>query len=168
VAKRKRRSKKLLEADIFRARVQQLRNLAESDWSDWEADWLDEESTRPDDYVYSDKERVILNQLIASATPFEGYNGWSVPDLLKIANRYRPDLDENNEEFVAQLWKRQPRALWVRTLNQLAKLARFSEPIGWDEQVQAVLRETRARDDELHREVPPWVAYPEPRVAWRP
>jgi hypothetical protein len=154
------RSKKLLKADAFRARVLRLQRLPDSDWRDWEADWLDKEAVRSEDYAYSDKERVILNQLIASATPFEGYNGWSILDLLKIVYRYRADLDEDNEEFVERLWKRQPCTLRVRQLNRLAGLARLSEPIGWDEQVQSVLREARGKDDELHSEVPEWVAYP--------
>lgn len=154
------RSRKLLAADTFRARVLKLRSLPESDWRDWEADWLDNEAVRPQDYVYSDKERVILNQLIASATPFENYNGWSIPELLKIAYRYRADLDEDDEQFVERLWLCQPRALRVRQLDRLARLARLAEPIGWDEQVQSVLRETRGKDEEMHRELPEWVAYP--------
>jgi hypothetical protein len=153
------RSKRRLEADIFRARVLQLLKLPDADWRDWELDWLESEAIRPEDYTYTDKERVILNQLIASATPFNSYNGYSIQELIDIAHAYHADLDEYDEEFVEQLWKCRPLTLRVRQLSHLASLARLSAPIGWDEQVQAVLREAWGKDDDLHREPPEWGAY---------
>jgi hypothetical protein len=70
------RSKKLLKADAFRARVMALKSVTHTDWRDWEADWLDDEARRRENYIYTDNERVILNQLIASATTFTHYSGW--------------------------------------------------------------------------------------------
>lgn len=151
------RSKKLLEADKFRATVQQLRSFGDI-FREWEADWLDSEAARRDDYVYTDKERIILNQILAAAKPFEGYNGWSVMDLLRIVYRYRADLDEDNEEFVEHHWRLQPKMLPVRQLCRLVGLARMTELIGRDEEVDLVMRETRAKDDGL-REVPEFVPY---------
>lgn len=151
------RSKKLLEADKFRVTVQQLRSFGDI-YREWEADWLDTEAARRDDYVYTDKERIILNQILAAAKPFEGYNGWSVMDLLRIVYRYRGDLDEDNEEFVERLWRLQPKMLPVRQLCRLVDLARMTELIGRDEEVDLVMRETRAKDDSVH-EVPEFVPY---------
>ncbi len=153
------RRKKLLEADAFRARVLQLRAIPDAGWHDWEADWLDDEASRYKDYIYTDKERVILNQLIASATPFEGYNGFSISELLHIAYRHRADLNEDSEEFVERHWRRMPRTLRVRQLDRLASLCRLTEPVGRDEEVDRALRETHGQDDELHREVPEFVQY---------
>jgi len=156
-----RRRKKLREADTFRTRVLQLQSLPGSDWRDWEADWLDKEAVRSDDYIYTEKERVILNQLIVSATPFEGYNGRTVQELLRTAYFYRADVgDEDDQDFVERLWYRQPRTLRVRELSRLASLARLSEPVGWDDEVESVVRQAWGKDDELHRELPEWVAYP--------
>src|SRR5665213_3876523 len=97
------RSKRLLEADAFRARVMALRGEIYADWRDWEADWLDDEARRREDYIYSDNERVILNQLVASATTFNQYSGWTVQEMLKAVYSYRKDFDEGSEEFVEEL-----------------------------------------------------------------
>src|SRR5262249_33066354 len=144
------RSQKLLEADEFRARVQRLRAMPDVDWNDWEADWLDKEAARDDDYIYTDKERAILNQLIASATSFDGYNGWSVPELLRTAHRYIADLDEDSEAFVERHYRRHPSSLKVRQISRLAGICRLMEDVGHDEEVARVLREVRGRDSVLH------------------
>jgi hypothetical protein len=152
------RGKKLREADAFRARVQQLRALSDTDWNDWEADWLDKEASRSDSYIYTNKERMILNQLIASATIFESYNGYSVPEMLVIAYRYRADLDEDSEAFVERHCRRQPRTLRVRQINRLAAICRLTDDVGRDEEVERVLREVWGKDDELY-ELPDFVPY---------
>jgi hypothetical protein len=152
------RGKKLRQADAFRARVQQLRALSDADWNDWEADWLDKEAARYDDYIYTDKERVILNQLVASATVFEGYNGCSVPELLEIVYRHRADLDDDSEAFIERHYRRGPRTLRVRQINRLAAICRLTDDIGRDEEVDRVLREVRGKDEDLH-ELPDFVPY---------
>jgi hypothetical protein len=153
------RSKKSSEADIFRAHVERLRNLPETDWGDWEADWLDAEARRHPEYLYSEKERIILNQLIAATTPFEGYNGWSVPDLLRAAHNFLADLDEPTARFVEILWSLKPRALRVRQIVRLARIVGVFEPVGRDEYVESVLRETKGSDIEVQKELPEWVPF---------
>jgi len=140
-------TKKKFEAEAFRARIMALRGLWDTDWSDWEADWLDSQARRPAGYIQSDKERVILNQLVASAKGFEGYNGFTVQELFAMANRYLKDLDEASEEFIIALSARLPKVLRVRQINQLARICRINEDIGVDEAVEEVLREVRGQDD---------------------
>jgi hypothetical protein len=142
----KRRSRKLLEADRFQARVISLIRVAHADWNEWEQDWLQDEAQRPDDYIYSEKERVILNQLIASAMTFVQYSGWSVREMLDVAYPYRKDLDEDDEIFLVQLYDWRATDLKVRQISRLASLCRFTEFLPRDEIVADVMRATRRQD----------------------
>src|SRR4051794_14998141 len=115
------RPKKLQEADRFRATVNQLRSLGEI-FRDWEADWLDSEAARQDDYVYTDKERVVLNRIVAAARSFEGYGDYSVSELVAVACRYKADLDYAGEEFVEGLRRTRTSALPIRQLCRLVSI----------------------------------------------
>ncbi len=142
----KRRSRKLLEADRFQARVISLLCVAHADWNEWEQDWLLDEARRPDDYIYSEKERVILNRLIACATTFTHYSEWSVREMLDVAYPYRKDLDEDDETFLEQLDDWRATDLKVRQINRLASLCRLTEFLPRDEIVAEVTRDTRKQD----------------------
>jgi hypothetical protein len=153
------RSKKLQEADKFRATVNRLRSLGEI-FRDWEGDWLDSEAKRRDDYIYTDKERVVLNRIVAAARSFEGYGEYSVAELVRIAYRYKADLDPSGEEFVDRLCRTSTRSLPVRQLCRLVSIARMSEDTPWDEEVEIAMAETRARDEAIY-EIPEFVPYPQ-------
>lgn len=140
-------NKREILAEAFRLRVMELRSMPDADWNDWEADWLDSQARRPSDYLPSEKERMILNQLLASVKTFEGYNGWTVKELLVMGQRYIADLDEGSQEFVRGLVARQSMVLRVRQINQLSDICRMTEDIGRDEDVDEVMREVRRRDD---------------------
>ncbi|MGE0563030.1 MAG: hypothetical protein AB7O50_00820 [Pseudolabrys sp.] len=151
------RSKDQEDADKFRASVERLRLLGEI-FRDWEADWLDSEARRPAGYVFSEKERVILNQIKAVAHTFEGYSGYSVTELINMVYRYRADLDHEGEKFVERLKNEGARTLPVRQLVYLVTLARVSESIPKDELVEEALAETYTRDAELF-EPPDFIPY---------
>jgi hypothetical protein len=142
----KRRSRKLLEADRFQARVISLLRITHADWNEWEQDWLFDEARRPNDYIYSEKERVILNRLIACATTFTHYSEWSVWEMLDVAYPYRKDLDEDDEAFLEQLRNGRVCDLKVRQINRLANLCRLTEFLPRDEVVADVIRATRGQD----------------------
>jgi hypothetical protein len=137
------RSRKLLEADRFRGRVGWLLRIAHSDWNEWEQDWLQDEAQRPDDTIYSEKEHVILAQLIACATTFTHYGEWSVRELVAAAYPYRADLDEDDTALLEQLCRWRATDLKVRQINRLADLVRLTEFVPRDETVAVVLRATR-------------------------
>jgi hypothetical protein len=150
----KRRSKKLVEADRFQARVISLLRIRYTDWNDWEHDWLLDEARRPDDYVYTDKERAILNRLIAASTTFTHYSEHSVQELLNIAYPYRKDLDEDDEEFLKKIHRWRATDLKVRQISRLASLCRLTEALPRDETVADVMRATRGDDtDPFGKEV---------------
>lgn len=140
-------NKQDLLAEAFRLRVMELRSLPYADWNDWEADWLDSQVRRPAGYVPSEKERMILNQLIASTRTFENYNGWNVKEMLSIAERDFANLNEGYQDFVTGLLAKRPNILRVREINQLSNICRMTEDIGRDEDVDTVMREIRRRDD---------------------
>jgi hypothetical protein len=150
----KRRSKKLLEADRFRARVISLLRIRHADWNDWEHDWLLDEARRPDDYIYTEKERVVLNRLIATSTTFTHYSEHSVQELLDIAYPYRKDLDEDGEEFLEQIYRWRATDLKVRQISRLASLCCLTEALPHDKTVADVMRATRGDDtDPFGKEV---------------
>ncbi len=150
------RSKKLQEADRFRAQVEALRNEPRTDWNDWEYEWLNSEARRPKDYIYTDKERMILNRLITRARSFTSYAEQSVPELIAIAYRYCADLDEDSEAFINRLHDASPKWLRVREINRLAGIARLSHALPYDNDVQSVTQQIWAEDD---TELPPYVPY---------
>ena len=147
MAKQPKRSKKLQEADRFRAQVETLRNEPRTDWNDWEYDWLNSEARRREDYIYTDKERMILNRLITRARSFTGYAEHSVPELIEIAYRYRADLDEDSEVFIERLHSVAPTWLRVREIHRLAGIARLSHALAYDKDVQDVMRQIWTEDD---------------------
>ena len=141
----KRRSKKLLEADRFRARVVSLLQVRHSDWSEREFDWLKDEAQRLDDYIYTDKERIFLNRLIACTATFTSYSEWSIKDMMDILYPYRKHLDEEGEEFVEKIHRWGATALKVRQINYLAQLCRITEDLPRDSAVAEAMRATRGR-----------------------
>jgi hypothetical protein len=151
-----RRSKKLQDADRFRAQVMSLINEPRTDWSDWEYDWLHSEAGRPNDYVYTERERTILNRLIARARVFTHYSEHSVQEMVQIAYRYRVDLNEDSESFVEEVHKSKMTWLRVREINRLAGIVRLSYALPYDKEVQAVMRLIWTEDDS---ELPPYVPY---------
>lgn len=153
---RSRRSKKLREADRFRAQVDVLLREPRTDWNDWEYDWLQSESRRREDYLYTDKERVILNRLAARARTFAVYSEHSVPDLIAIAYQFYADLDEDSEAFIKRLHDQAPTWLRVREIHRLAGLVRLSYDLPYDKDVQDVLRLIWAQDE---IELPPYVPF---------
>jgi hypothetical protein len=141
------RSKKLLEADRFRESVKALQRVRHSDWDDFQYEWLRNEARRREDYIYTEKERVILNRAIACATTFTSYSECSVQELLSAVYAFRGDLDEHNERWVQQLHQWGATELKVRQISRLAMLYRINEPLPIDKDVAEVMRATRADDD---------------------
>jgi hypothetical protein len=157
MAKQPKRSKKLQEADGFRAQVETLLNEPRTDWNDWEYDWLNSEARRREDYIYTDKERVILNRLVARARVFTHYSEHSVRELIEIAYQHRADLDEDSEAFVEEIYQSGTRRLRVREISRLAGIARLSYSLPYDKDVEDVMRQIWTQDD---TELPPYVPYP--------
>ena len=120
------------EADEFRAIATALLGVRHNDWDDWQYDWLRDEVRRQSDYIYTEKERAVLDRLQSYAKPFTEYAGYSVPELIAIAYPYRFDLDEDEQEFVEKLHAWGATDLKRRQIQRLAGICRLFERIGRD------------------------------------
>ncbi len=120
------------EADKFRETVVSLLHIRHPDWTDWEWDWLHDEARRPPDYIYTEAEDRIRDRLIVYAKSFSEYAGYTVPELIAIAYRYRLDLNEAGQEFVENLHAWGATELKRRQIQQLAGICRRSADIGRD------------------------------------
>jgi hypothetical protein len=145
MAKRRRRA--LVEADKFHARVVLLLRVSHADWTEWEEEWLEDEARRPDDYIYTDNERAILEQLNTSSTTFTHYSECSVQEMLEGPYAYRKDFDEDDEAFLKQVHVWRATDLKLRQISHLASLCRLVEPLERDETVRVLMRSLRKRDD---------------------
>ena len=162
----KRRSKKLLEADKFRARVLSLKARHDVDWRPYEEKWLLDEANRRADYIYTDRERKVLNRLCAAATLFTHYSGYSVVELVKMTYQFRAELQYSDEEFLEPHFRMGTTALSVRQIRYLASLYRTRESLQRDEAVEGVFRETWTEDTVLHaHDEDAWVNIPYPASA---
>jgi hypothetical protein len=147
----KRRRRELVEADQFHATVVSLMRVSHAHWTEWEEEWLEDEARRPTDYIYTDTERVILDQLIACSKTFTHYSECSIQEMLKIAYPYCKDFDEDDEAFLEQVHAWGATDLKLRQVSRLASLCRLVEPLERDETVQELMRGLRKRDSSDHR-----------------
>jgi hypothetical protein len=100
-----------------------LHQLPDHDWNDWELDWLDGELfRRPSRYEPSEKEAAVLAGMRRNTTQFTGWDGYSVPELIKSAYAYRPDCDEWDQEFIERLHRRGATTLRLREMARLVRL----------------------------------------------
>jgi hypothetical protein len=120
------------EADKFRETLVSLLRVQHPNWTDWEWDWLHDEARRSPDYIYTETEEGILDKPIAYSKSFTEYAGYTVPELIAIAYRYRFDLNEAGQEFVEKLRAWRAIELKRRQIQQLAGICRRSEDIGRD------------------------------------
>lgn len=122
-----RKTKVQREADQFRQRIEAL--LAEpDDWDGYEhiRQWLQKLLKRDDSYIYSVAEREAVGRIVAARTPFEGWGGYSVPELIVAAMRYVADGSYENELFLKELEARNAtRLAWI-DMNELLALSRLA------------------------------------------
>ncbi|MEH2494564.1 hypothetical protein V1294_001043 [Bradyrhizobium sp. AZCC 1678] len=94
-------SKELREAQLFRQRIDSL--VAESHgWRDYEhiRYWLQKLLRRDQDYIYTEAERAAVDRIISARRPYEGWAGYSVPELRRVARTYVADFDYDDELFL--------------------------------------------------------------------
>lgn len=98
--------RELTHAQELRARAKELLQDPYNDWNDWEFKWLTDETRRHPGYIYSDKEWKVLERLCHNSRSFTVYSGYSVRELIAIANTSPLDLLEGEQEFVETLQRR--------------------------------------------------------------
>ena len=125
--------RELAQSLEFRTIANELLVTRHNDWNDWELDWLTDEIARPADYIYTERERAVLDRLRHNARPFTAYAGYTVPELIAIAYAARYELDEGGQEFIEGIFRWSPTDLKRRQIRRLARICRLFATIEYDD-----------------------------------
>jgi hypothetical protein len=127
--RKKKKTPEQIASEKFHATLVWLLRVPHDDWTPWEQDWLIDEAQRPRDYVYTEKELNILDQLVAYSKTVTEYNGYSVKELSQMAYSCRFDCDEDQQEFLEQLHTWNATDLKIRQARRLYGICRRFEPL---------------------------------------
>jgi hypothetical protein len=91
------------ETERFRLRVIAL--LAEPDWFGYEhvRQWLEKLLQYLDRRPSTEAEKAAVERIIAARTPFVGWGGFAVPELIAAAAMYIADFSYEDESFLKEL-----------------------------------------------------------------
>jgi hypothetical protein len=120
-------SKEQREADQFREKIGSL--LAEPHgWRNYEdiRYWLQKLLRRDKDYKYSAAEREAVDRIISARRLFEGWAGFSVPELARVAQKYAADFDYDDELFLKYIEAEQATKLVRDDMRHLVSLCIMS------------------------------------------
>jgi hypothetical protein len=116
-------SKAQLRADQFRSRAAEI--LKDSDWLDEGVRyWLQKQLRRERGCIYTENEHAALARIIAAGTLFDGWDGYSVPELLTAACRYKADGDYEDERVFDELEARNATQLRLGEMGHLVSFCR--------------------------------------------
>jgi hypothetical protein len=107
---------------FFRELAAELLNLEQSDWTEWEWDWLSAMASKPESYEASDREREKLAQLNSYSEACSGHDGLTVEQMVKGCHRYHLDFAEADSDFIVELYQRDARIVRKRQLRRLVRL----------------------------------------------
>jgi hypothetical protein len=120
-------SKAQQERDKVRARITEL--LADQDyWTRYEhiREWLEKLLRRPRNADFTPAERAAVSRVERARTPFEGWGGFSVPELTTRASQYIADQNEDTEQFLKELLERRAKRLPLRDMAWLISACRVA------------------------------------------
>ncbi len=116
-------SKAQLRADQFRSRAAEV--LKDPDWLDEGVQhWLEKQLRRERGYIYTENEHAALARIIAAGTLFDGWDGYSVPELLTAACRYKADGGYDDERAFDELGARNATQLRLGDMGHLVGFCR--------------------------------------------
>lgn len=100
--------------------------LAQTDtnWTDWEADFLEAMTAREASEPLSTRQAEKLVELKDAARRYERIDGFSVVNLVRDCWMGRCDLTEDDEAFIAALKEHGDRSLKLRPLMRLIHCSR--------------------------------------------
>ena len=97
-----------------------LLNINTVEWTDWELDFLESMTRRTSTDPISTRQREVLTELKDNATSHTTTrDGQSVRALILRCWEARLDLDEEDEQFIADLYERKLTSLKPRQLGRL-------------------------------------------------
>lgn len=114
-------SKDQIRANQFRSRAAEV--LEDSDWLDEGVrHWLEKQIRREPDYIYTENEHAALQRIIVAGMLFDGWDGYTVHELLAAASRYKADGNYEDEQEINELQSRNVDQL---RLGEMAHLVAF-------------------------------------------
>lgn len=111
------------EDEQFRSQLRAL--LEEPDhWQDYQhiRDWIEKLLRRDPERAYTRAQREAVGRIIATRTPFVGWGGFSVPELIVAARKYVADYDYEDEIFLNELHERGATRLALFDMRRLIGL----------------------------------------------
>lgn len=99
-----------------------------NDWHGYESQrrWLQKLLDPEHGDVYTPAGRAAVVRIIAARTPFEGWDGYSVPELIAAAMKYVADLGYEDELFLKELEARSAARLRLGDMGYLIGLCRVT------------------------------------------
>jgi hypothetical protein len=113
------------ESERFRAQATEI--LEGADWLDEEVHrWLRKQVNREAGCVYSEREHAALRRIVAASTLFDGWEGYSIRELVVGASSYIADYNEDDGLFLKDRLVRGETQLRLREMGQLVRICRFA------------------------------------------
>jgi hypothetical protein len=115
-------AKRAKDGKFFREFARELQQLPQNDWTEWEWNWLGQESRKLDSYSFSETEREKLAQIYSYSRLCSDHDGVTVAEMIRICHRYYSDYGEEDSDFVVALYKSHATSVRIRQLRRLARL----------------------------------------------
>jgi hypothetical protein len=114
-------SKDQIRSSQFRSSASAI--LKDPEWLDEGVrHWLEKEIRREPEYIYTENEHAALLRIIVAGTLFDGWDGYSVSELVAAASRYKADGNREDEQEIDELQSRNVAQL---RLGEMAHLVAF-------------------------------------------
>jgi hypothetical protein len=97
-------SKKQIEADQLRAKIESLLEVHEG-WRHHgdQRDWLRKLMRQDASYIFTENERKAVGRIAYMRTFFEGWDGYSVSELVRDAQQGIADFDFEDEKYLNEI-----------------------------------------------------------------
>jgi hypothetical protein len=121
-----RTSKVQRESDRYRIRAASL--VSESGWHGYEAqlEWLKKLLKYDRGRHFTDAEREAVDRIAAARTMFDGWGGYSVPELIRTASQHMADFSYEDEVFLKELQAEAASQICLDDMRQLVGLCRLA------------------------------------------
>jgi hypothetical protein len=119
-------SRDQIKSSQFRLSVTEI--LKDPEWLDEGVrHWLEKQLRREPGYIYTENEHAALRRIIVAGALYDGWDGYSVPQLLAAAARYKSDGNYEDEQEIDELQSRDVAQL---RLGEMAHLVAFCRHVG--------------------------------------
>lgn len=115
-------AKQAKDGKFFRELARELQELPNSDWTEWEWNWLGQEARRPESYSFSETEREKLAQIYSYVRLCSDHDGVTVAEMIRMCHRYHSDFAEEDSDFITELHNSKATSVRIRQLRRIVRL----------------------------------------------